>query len=230
MKTSHFVLRIAWLCAALLATTVSVAGATTINVQFYTEAVFYLDGADPTTGTTFIEDASHALNISFAGVGTSGSPMSVMSDDLAIVQNLGTFTVSRVKDNSQFDLSGYSFQLSIFQSVPSVGTGALVGLLDGKFKQDGKIDFSGDFSTTIGDVNYTLTNLASGNVMSLANLAIGESYSKALDSNITHTHPETTGDDGGATAVPEPASLSLLGVGLAGIGTGARRRRQRKAS
>jgi len=230
MKTSHFVLRIAWLCAALLATTVSVAGATTINVQFYTEAVFYLDGADPTTGTTFIEDASHALNISFAGVGTSGSPMSVMSDDLAIVQNLGTFTVSRVKDNSQFDLSGYSFQLSIFQSVPSVGTGTLVGLLDGKIKQDGKIDFSGDFNTTIGDVNYTLTNLASGNVMSLANLAIGESYSKALDSNITHTHPETTGDDGGATAVPEPASLSLLGVGLAGIITDARRWRQRKAS
>ena len=44
MRDSHFVLRTAWLCAAMLAATVSVAGATPINVQFYTEGVFYLDG------------------------------------------------------------------------------------------------------------------------------------------------------------------------------------------
>ena len=135
-------------------------------------------------------------------------------------ENLGTFTVSPGKTtaaSSTFLAIPSSWRSS--RAVPPVGTGALLGLLDGTIKA-GRRDRLQRRSRyqTIGDVSYALTNLASGNVMSLANLAIGESYSKALDGNITHTHPGTTGDDGdetdpgttgddgGATAVPEPAS------------------------
>ncbi len=133
------VLRTAWLCAALLATTGSVAGASTINVQFYTQGAFYLEGNDPaTTGTTSIGNPADSVGLSFIGVGTAGSPISVMSADSPFLQNLGRFTVSRGTNNNgnfDFDDDGYAFQLSIYQSVPFLGTGTLVGLLDGKIKQ-----------------------------------------------------------------------------------------------
>ena len=148
MKNPYLVLRTAWLCAALLATTGSAAGASTINVQFYTQGAFYLEGNDPaTTGTTSIGNPADSVGLSFTGVGTAGSPISVMSPDSPLLQNLGRFTVSRGTNNNgnfDFDDDGYAFQLSIYQSVPFLGTGTLVGLLDGKIKQNGEIDFSGN--------------------------------------------------------------------------------------
>jgi hypothetical protein len=228
MRNPHLVLRTAWLCAALLAATVSVAGATPINVQFYTEGVFYL-GGNPATGTSSITNQANGrgVTISFAGIGTSDDPISVMSEDSPLLQNLGTFTVMRGSNSSEFDFSAYSFQLAIFQSGPSVGTGTLLGLLDGTIKANGEIDFSSGLSSTVGVVDYALTNLDPGNVLLLANPAQNAFYTEALYGNISHTNPGTTAGD--ETVVPEPASLTLLGFGLGLAGMCARRWKPRRA-
>ena len=222
MKNPHFVLRTAWLCAALLAATVSVAGASPVTVQFYTDGVFYL-GGNPATGTSSIANPSGGVQISFAGVGTSEDPISVTSEDSPFFQNLGTFTVTRGNNNSEFDFSAYSFQLAIFQSGPSVGNGTLLGLLDGTIKQNGEIDFSGGLRTTIGGVTYTLTNLDPGNVIFLNDLGKKTFYTEALDSNILHTHPETTGGDETRfrSLLPSPCSASVSRALPAADGAGA---------
>ena len=108
---------------------------------------------------------------------------------------------------------GTTFTLTINQTVPSAGTGFLQATINGTITQNsstGLVTFSVS-STTINGVTYSLTN----NPLPLV--------PPSTNNGVTSVQAQIT-------AVPEPATMILLGTGLAGAAASIRKRRKGESS